>query len=87
MFWKFFYKLDYGLVITNSSYTQSAKELAVKKWNPNFECIRHTTQIAANADQEIIDRRKQFLDEKLDKLINGINTINYRPKPNTWMSI
>ena len=26
-------------------------------------------------------------DEKLNKLINGINTINYRPKSNTWMSI
>ena len=43
--------------------------------------------MASNADQEIIDRREHFLDEKLDKLINGINTINYRPKSNTWMSI
>ena len=41
----------------------------------------------ANADQEIRDRREQFLDKELDKFINGINIINYRPKSNTWMSI
>ena len=43
--------------------------------------------MAANADQEIIDRRKHLLDEELDKFINGINTCNVRPKSSTWMSI
>ena len=44
-------------------------------------------QMAANADQEILDRREQLLDEELDKFINGINTSKYRPKSTTWMSI
>tara|TARA_A100001035_G_scaffold238843_1_gene203622 strand:+ start:138 stop:1808 length:1671 start_codon:yes stop_codon:yes gene_type:complete len=44
-------------------------------------------QMSAVADQEIIDRRSQLLDEELDKFINGINTSKYRPKSNTWMSI
>ena len=43
--------------------------------------------MAANADQEILDRREQLLDEELDKFFNGINTSKYRPKSNTWMSI
>ena len=43
--------------------------------------------MAANADQEIIDRREQLLDEELDKFVNGINTSKYKPKSNTWMSI
>ena len=43
--------------------------------------------MSAVADQEIIDRREQLLDEELDKFINGINTSKYRPKSNTWMSI
>ena len=29
-------------------------------------------QMAANADQEILDRREQLLDEELDKFFNGI---------------
>ena len=44
-------------------------------------------QMAANADQEIIDRREQLLDEELDRFINGINTSNVRPKSTTWMQI
>ena len=28
--------------------------------------------MAANADQEILDRREQLLDEELDKFFNGI---------------
>ena len=43
--------------------------------------------MAANADQEIIDRREQLLDDELDKFINGINTSNVRPKSRTWMQI
>ena len=43
--------------------------------------------MAANADQEILDRREQLLDEELDKFINGINTSNVRPKSTTWMQI
>ena len=43
--------------------------------------------MSAVADQEIIDRREQLLDEELDKFINGINTSKYKAKSNTWMSI
>ena len=43
--------------------------------------------MAANADQEIIDRRVHSLDDELDKFINGINTSNVRPKSTTWMQI
>ena len=32
--------------------------------------------MAANADQEILARREQILDEELDKFVNGINTSN-----------
>ena len=32
--------------------------------------------MAANADQEILDRREQLLDEEIDKFIKGINTSN-----------
>ena len=46
-----------------------------------------TNQMAANADEEIIDRREQLLDEELDKFINDINTSNVRPKSTTWMQI
>ena len=41
--------------------------------------------MAANADQEILDRREQLLDEKLDNFINEINTSNKHLKTNTWM--
>ena len=44
-------------------------------------------QMAANADQEILDRKTQLLDQELDKFINGINTSKIRPKTDTWMSI
>ena len=30
--------------------------------------------MAANADQEILDRREQILDEELDRFLEGINT-------------
>ena len=50
-------------------------------------CQYWVDQMAANADQEIIDRREQLLDEELDKFINGINTSNVRPKSTTWMQI
>ena len=43
--------------------------------------------MAANADQEILDRREQLLDEELDKFINGINTSNRRIKTDTWMGL
>jgi len=39
----------------------------------------------ANADQEILVRKKQLLDKELDKFLNGINTSNYRSKTDTWM--
>ena len=41
--------------------------------------------MAANADQEILDRREQLLDEELDKFINGINTSKHKPKYSTWL--
>ena len=44
-------------------------------------------QMAANADQEILDRKTQLLDQELDKFINGINTSKIRPKTDTWMSL
>ena len=43
--------------------------------------------MAANADQEILDRRQQLLDEELDKFINGMNTSKHKPKYSTWLSI
>ena len=39
----------------------------------------------ANADQEILVRKKQLLDKELDKFLNGINTSNYRSKTDTCM--
>ena len=44
-------------------------------------------QMSANADQEILDRREQLLDEELDKFINGVNTSNRRIKTDTWMGL
>ena len=41
----------------------------------------------ANADQEILVRKKQLLDKELDKFLNGINTSNYRSKTDTWMGL
>ena len=43
--------------------------------------------MAANADQEILDRREQILDEELDRFLEGINTSNYRSKTDTWMGL
>ena len=43
--------------------------------------------MAANADQEILDRREQILDEELDRFLEGINTSNNRLKTDTWMVI
>ena len=39
----------------------------------------------ANAEQEILVRKKQLLDEELDKFLNGINTSNYRSQTETWL--
>ena len=46
-----------------------------------------TEQMAANADQEILDRNAELLDKEIDRFMNGINTSKYKPKPSTWMSI
>ena len=43
--------------------------------------------MAANADQEILDRREQILDEELDRFLKGINTSNKRVKTDTWMGL
>ena len=43
--------------------------------------------MAANADQEILDRREQILDEELDRFLEGINTSNYLSKTHTWMGL
>ena len=43
--------------------------------------------MSAVADQEILDRREQLLDEELDKFVNGINTSKHKPKYSTWLSI
>ena len=41
----------------------------------------------ANAEQEILIRREQMLDEELDNILNGINTSNYLSKKDTWMEL
>ena len=41
----------------------------------------------ANAEQEILVRKEQLLDEELDKFLNGITTSNYRSKTDTWMGL
>ena len=43
--------------------------------------------MAANADQEILDRREQILDEELDRFLEGINTSNKLVKTSTWMRL
>ena len=43
--------------------------------------------MAADAQQNVMDRKAELLDQELDKFINGINTSKYRTKSNTWMSI
>ena len=43
--------------------------------------------MAANAEQEIKDRRDLLLDQELDKFVNGINTSKHLSKPDTWMVI
>ena len=43
--------------------------------------------MAANADQEILDRREQILDEELDRFLESINTSNKRVKTDTWMGL
>ena len=40
-----------------------------------------------NAEQEILDRREQILDEELDRFLEGINTSNKRVKTDTWMGL
>ena len=59
-----------------------------------FFIIRLVNQItntyleySKSADQEILDRREQLLDEELDKFINGMNTSKHKPKYSTWLSI
>ena len=44
-------------------------------------------QMEANAEQEILVRKKQLLDEELDKFLNGTNTSNYHSKTDTWMAL
>ena len=53
----------------------------------NILSREESEKIIANADQEILDRREQILDEELDKFLNGINTSNYRSKTDTWMGL
>ena len=43
--------------------------------------------MVANADQEILDRREQILDEELDRFLEGINTSNKRVKTDTCMGL
>ena len=43
--------------------------------------------MAANADQEIQDRRAELLDQELDKFMSGIKTSKHCAKTDTWMSI
>ena len=43
--------------------------------------------MAANADQEILDRREQILYEELDRFLEVINTSNKRVKTDTWMEL
>ena len=43
--------------------------------------------MVANADQEILDRREQILDEELDRFLEGINTSNKLLKTDTWMGL
>ena len=41
----------------------------------------------ANAEQEILVRKEQLLDEELEKFLNGIKTSNYLSKTDTWMGL
>ena len=43
--------------------------------------------MVANADQEILDRREQILDEELDRFLEGINTSNKHLKTDTCMGL
>ena len=43
--------------------------------------------MVANADQEILDRREQILDEELDRFLEAINTSNKYVKTDTWMGL
>ena len=43
--------------------------------------------MVSNAEQEILDRREQILDEKLNRFLGGINASNYLSKTDTWMGL
>ncbi len=44
-------------------------------------------QMEANAEQKILVRKEQMLDEELNKFVNGINTSNKLLKTITWMGL
>ncbi len=50
-------------------------------------CQYWVDSMAADAQQNIMDRKAELLDQELDKFINGINTSKHRAKTNTWMAI
>ena len=47
----------------------------------------YESKLAADAQQNIMDRKAELLDQELDKFLNGINTSKYRTKTDTWMGL
>ena len=47
----------------------------------------YESKLAADADQEILDRKAVLLDQELEKFINGINTSKRPIKTDTWMGL
>ena len=47
----------------------------------------YESKLAANADQEILDRKAVLLDQELGKFINGINTSKRPIKTDSWMGL
>jgi hypothetical protein len=48
-------------------------------------CQYWVEQMAADADQEIRERKAELLDQELDKFLNGINTLSVSSRSTTWM--
>jgi hypothetical protein len=48
-------------------------------------CQYWVEQMAADADQEIRERKAELLDQELDKFLNGINTLSVPSRSTTWM--
>ena len=45
----------------------------------------YESKLAADAQQNIMDRKAELLDQELDKFLNGINTSKRPIKKDTWL--